>query len=78
MIFQIAAAAILENGGALPVLRYMISAWSTWSVYKISSKLGDKWPNKRTSLIFEMSAAAILENAGTIPVFCFLDSTCFS
>ena len=49
-----------------------------WSVYQISSKSGDKWPNKSISMIFETVAAAILENGGAFPVLRFLDSACFN
>ena len=56
--FRVTAAAILENGGTLPVWRFLDSACIPWSVYQISSKLGDKWPNKSISMIFKMDASA--------------------
>jgi hypothetical protein len=44
--------------------------------FQVSSKSGEKWPNKSTSMILETVAVAILENGGTLPVLRFLYSAC--
>jgi hypothetical protein len=56
------AAALLENGGGLSLLRWMNSACVLLCVHRISSKSVNKCPFYSLSSIFKMAAAAILES----------------
>jgi hypothetical protein len=42
LVFEMAAAAILENGRTLPILWFLHSACFSQYAYQISSKSGDK------------------------------------
>ena len=74
LIFEVAAAAILENGAENLVLRFLNSACISQYTYQISSKSGHNWPSYNNTLIFKMAAAAIFENGVTLLVLRFLDS----
>jgi hypothetical protein len=68
------AAAILENGGRPPLLRFSNLACVFTFVYQISSKSGHIWPIYSLNAIFKMAAAAILENGRRPPLLRFLNS----